>query len=59
MVNHAQHCTVLMFEICTLAKFRADVFFRHNFMILLQTSKQISFTLTKIICKKLRKSLRL
>ena len=42
------HCSTIMlstelclaYEICTLAKFRADVLFPVNFMILLHTSKQ-------------------
>ena len=44
MVDDAQPCTVPAIQICTLAKFKGDVLFSHNFMVLFQTSKQISST---------------
>ena len=37
----------LTFEIYTLASFRADILFHHNFMILLHTSKQVSSNLVQ------------
>ena len=46
----------LKVEICTLAKFRADVLFTHSFMVLLQKKRKNSSTY--IICKrKLKKEI--
>ena len=45
----------MKFEICILAKFRTDVVFARNFMVLAQTSKQISSTELTSYEKKLRK----
>ena len=42
-------------EICYVKKFRADIIFSNNSMILLQTSKTNQFFLTYIIYKELRK----
>ena len=41
MVDDTQPCTGLNFEICTLAKFRTDVLFHHNFLILLIQEKKL------------------
>ena len=39
-VRYSRPCIVLEMQICTVAKFRAGVLFTHNFVTLLQTSRQ-------------------
>ena len=58
MLDHTHSVLCLKFEICrfcTLAKFRADVLFPHNFLILLHAGKQISSPLLRSSAKSLEK----